>query len=155
VHAIETKVDGNHFEAWVPLNQRVLYSISFKASLNEDEQFASKRLSAFELRLAAIDGIKLSLQVPTPQVSLKVTEAGKPVLGANLIAELAYGMELRSKTDENGIIRLNLLPAQALTHLTAWTDDFRIGSYGFDRTPACDPKESKFATVCDLTSGSD
>ncbi len=143
VHAIETKVGGNRFEAWVPLNQRILFSILFKASLNGDEQFAFKSLNAYELRQAAIDGIKLSLQVPSRQVNLKVTVGGEPVSGANLIAELDYETELRSKSDENGIVRLKLLSAQTLKRLTAWTDDFRIGGYGFDGKLARDPNKDE------------
>ena len=148
-HAIDTKVDGNRFEVWFPLNQRILYSALFKASLNGDEQFAFKSLNAFELRQAAIDGIKLSLQVPSRQVNLKVTDSGKPVSGANLIAQLEYGTELRSKSDENGIVRLKLLPAQTLKGVTAWTDDFRIGGYGFDGKLARDPDKDEH--VIDLS----
>ncbi len=141
--AFKTKIDGHRFEAWVPLNQRTIYSISFKASLNGDEQFAFKRLSSFELRQAAIDGIKLSLQLPSRQVNVKVIDAGKPVVGASLIAELDRVAEQASKTVENGTVRLKLLATQTLTHLAAWTDDFRIGGYGFDGTPARDPKEDE------------
>lgn len=141
--AIETKSDGHRFEAWVPLNKRTIYSISFKASLNGDEQFAFKRLSSFELRQAAIDGIKLSLQLPSRQVNVKVIDAGKPVVGASLIAGLDRVAEQPSKTDEQRTVRLKLLATQTLTHLAAWTDDFRIGGYEFDGTPARDPKEDE------------
>lgn len=129
-HVFLAKVDGHRFEAWVPLNQRTIYSVSFKASLDGDEQFDLRRLSSFELRQAAIDGIKLSLQVPFRQVDVKVHDAGKPVAGASLIVELDHVTEQATKTDVNGTVRLKLLASQTLTHLTAWTDDFRIGGYG-------------------------
>ncbi len=116
---LETKVDGHHFEVWVPANERTLHSIWLKASMSGDEQLAYKRLNAFELRQASIDGIQLSLQVPTRQVEVKVTDSGKPVSGAKLKAGLNSGTELQSITDDNGIVRLKMLPHQTLTHLTA------------------------------------
>ncbi len=139
-HAIETKVDGHRFEAWVPVNKQAFRSVSFKASLNGDEQLAFKWLGSFELRQAAIDGMKLSLQQPTQKVQVKVTDSGKPVAGAKLIAGVSFGAEVPYITDEKGIVQLKLLPDQSLDRLTAWTDNFRIGGYGFDRTPARDPK---------------
>ena len=137
---IETKVDGHRFEAWVPVGQQAVRSVSFKASLNGDEQIACKWLGSFELRQAAIDGMKLSLQVPTQKIQVKVTDSGKPVAGAKLIAGVSFEAEVPYITDEEGIVQLKLLPDQSLDRLTAWTDDFRIGGYGFDRTPARDPK---------------
>jgi Thioredoxin-like len=139
-YPIVSKVDGHRFEAWVPVNQQAFRSVSFKASLNGDEQLAVKWLSSFELRQAAIDGVKLLLQVPTQKVQVKVIESGKPVARAKLIAGVSFGAEVPYITDEEGIVQLRLLPDQSLDRLTAWTDDFRIGGYGFDRTPAGDPK---------------
>ncbi len=140
---LEAKVSGHRFEVWIPVNQRTIYSILLKATLNGTEQLAYKRLSSFALRQLAIDGIQITLQVPTRQVEVKVVDRGMPVSNATLKAELDYLTEQRSQTDENGIVRLKLLPDQTLTQLTAWTEDFRIGGYGFNRTPARDPKEDE------------
>lgn len=138
--ALETKVDGHRFETWVPLNKEALRSVSFKASLNGDEQMAIKSLGSFELRQAANDGMKLSLQVPTQKIQVQVTDSANPVAGAKLIAGVSFGEDVPYITDEEGIVQLKLLPDQTLNRLTAWTDNFRIGGYGFDRTPARDPK---------------
>ncbi len=140
-HALDTKVDGHRFKAWVPVNQRTIYWISFKATLQGEEQVAFKQQALFELRQAAIDGIKLSLQVPKRQVSVKVTDKGKPVAGAKLIVGLNEDVQL--VTDDNGMARLKLLPDQKLNRLTAWTDDYRIGGYGFNGTPTRDPNEDE------------
>ncbi len=143
VHPFETKVSGHRFEAWVPLNRRTIDAVSFRALQNGNEQFCQKQLGSFELRQAAIDGIKLSLQVPSRRVTVRVIDSGMPVAGASLLAKLDHVPEKPLKADEDGIVRLNLLPTQSLTHLTAWTEDFRIGGYGFDRTPVRDPKENE------------
>ena len=140
-HTLDTKIDGHRFEAWVPVNQRTIYWISFKATLHGEEHVAFKQLAAFELRQAAIDGLKLSLQAPKRQVSVKVTDKGKPVAGAKLIVE--SNEEVHLVTDDNGMARLKLLPDQTLARLTAWTDDYRIGGYGFYGTPNRDPNSDE------------
>jgi hypothetical protein len=138
---IQSHVDGNRFELWLPVNQQPINSVTLKASLPGNKQLTVKRIAPFELRQAAIEGIQLTLQVPTKEIDVKVTDAGMPVAQAWVSAELSHTTNQRLQTDQQGIVRLRLLPDQSLTHLTAWTDDFRIGGYGFDRTPARDPDQ--------------
>ena len=63
------------------------------------------RFNSYELRQAAIDGVKLTLESPTRQVDIKVTDQGQPVSGATVNAQLGFGIELRSTTGTDGIGR--------------------------------------------------
>lgn len=135
---LQPMVDGHRFEVWLPVNDARWYSVSLKAASPRNNHVAYKRLSAYELRQAAIDRIKLTLRTPTRQIKVSVTDEGRPVSGA-MVKALGFGVELRSPTDASGIARIDLLPEQTLSHLTAWTNDFRIGGFGFDRKPTRDP----------------
>ena len=61
--------------------------------------------------------------------SVKVTDGERPVAGAEVKADVTYGMELRSRTDADGIARMRLLPSQKLWRLAAWTNDYRIAGF--------------------------
>lgn len=135
----EPTVDGHRFEVWIPVNQARWYSMWLKAASTNRDRVAYKKLNAFEFRQAAIDGIKLTLRSPTRHVEVKVVDEGQPVSGALVKAELGFGIELRSRADADGVVRLGLLPRQKLSRLTAWTDDFRIGGFSFNRKATRDP----------------
>ncbi|HEX2475493.1 MAG TPA: thioredoxin family protein, partial [Lacipirellulaceae bacterium] len=136
---LEPKIDGNRFEVWMPVNQERWYSMWLKAASTNTEGVAYKQLNAYELRQAAIDGLRLTLQSPSRHVLVKVIEGGRPVADANVKAELGFGAELRSRTGADGTCRIDLLPEQKLDKLTAWTDDHRVGGFSFNRTPTRDP----------------
>ena len=110
-----------------------------KAASASNDHVAYKTFNKYELRQAAIDGLKLTLQAPTRHVDVKVIDKGQPVAGAKVKAEIGFGADLQSNTNANGIARFGLLPRQELQQLTAWTDDHRIGGYSFDRSPPRDP----------------
>jgi hypothetical protein len=132
-------VDGRQFKIWIPVNQPNWYSMWLKATSAKNDHVAYKTFGEYELRQAAIDGIKLTLQSPTRHVQVKVTHQGQPVSGAKVKAEIGFGADLQSTTNADGVARFDLLPRQELQHLTAWTDDHRIGGYSFDRSPPRDP----------------
>jgi hypothetical protein len=136
---LKPAVDGHRFKIWVPVNQPNQFSLALLAGSAHNDRVAYKTLNAYELRQAAIDGVKLTLQSPTRHKSVRVADGGQPVAGASVKADLGFGIELRSTTDENGVARFGLLPEQQLSSLTAWTDDHRIGGYGFYRKPTRDP----------------
>lgn len=132
-------MDGHRFAVWIPVNRSRWYSLWLKAASATGDRVAYTRLSAYQLRQAAIDGITLTLRSPTREVDVRVVEGGQPVAGAWVKADLGFGVELRSRTDADGIARFRLLPQQKLSGLTAWTDDFRIGGFQFVRKPTRDP----------------
>lgn len=136
---LEPQVDGHRFEIWIPLNQTRWYSLWLKATSAEGDRVAYQRLNAYELRQAAVDGIKLTLESPTRQVQVKVIDEGRPVFNAFIKAEVDYQIDLRLRTDADGIARFGLLQKQKLSSLTAWTEDYRIGGYQFHQTPPRDP----------------
>ena len=139
---LQPMVDGHRFEVWLPVNDARSYSVLLKAASTRNNHVAYKRLSAYELRQAAIDRVKLTLQPPTRKVVVVVTDGGQPVSGATVMADLGYGIESRSQTDAGGIARFDLLRDQKLRGLMAWTTDFRIGGFGFSRGPTRDPNEN-------------
>jgi hypothetical protein len=136
---IEAKIDGHQFEFWFPVNQPKWYSMWLKATSTDGDRVAYQQFNAYELRQAAIDGIKLTLRSPTREVRVKVVEKDQPVTGAYAKADLGFGIELRTRTNADGIARFGLLPEQKLSGLMAWTDDFQIGGFDFDRKPTRDP----------------
>jgi len=137
--SLNASIDRNKFKLWIPVNQTRLGFVWLRASSADSDRVAYVKFNNYRLRQAAIDGLKLTLQSPTRQVAVKVTDQGQPVSGATVNADLGYGMELRSTTDAKGIARLALLPQQELTQLSAWTDDHRIGGFQFHQKPPRDP----------------
>jgi hypothetical protein len=136
---IEAKVDGHRFEFWIPVNQSKWYSMRLKAASTQGDRVAYQIFNTSELRQLAIDGIKLTLRPPTRKVQVKVIEKDQPVAGAYVKAAVGFGIELRTRTNADGVARFGLVPDQKLSGLMAWTDDFRIGGFGFDGKPARDP----------------
>lgn len=136
---LQPKTAGNRFEMVVPANEAMWPSLWVRAASADGERVAYLMLGAFELRQAAIDGLKLTLQSPTRNVQVRVLQDGRPVPDAMVKAELGLGIELRVRTDAKGIARFRLLPQDRLSYLTAWTEDFRIGGFSFSRQPARDP----------------
>jgi hypothetical protein len=139
-----SSVDGNKFTVCFPVSQSRWYSAWISVKSADGQRVAYKTLYQYELRQAAIDGIKLTLQPPTHQVAVKVTDQGRPVAGAKVKAQISFLIELHSTTNADGIAQISLLPDQELLRLTAWTDDHRIGGYSFNRKPTRDPKADEY-----------
>jgi hypothetical protein len=140
---IDPKIDGHRFEFWIPVNQSKWYSFLLQAASTKGDRVAYQQISTYELREAAIDGIKLKLRSPTREVQVKVFEQGQPVSLAYVKATVGYWLELQTRTNADGIARFRLLPEQQLSDLMAWTDDFRIGGYSFHQKPARDPAKNE------------
>lgn len=138
-HPLEPIVDGNQFELWIPVNEQRWYSMWLRAA-SEDGTFVQyKRLGMSELRQTAIDGIRLTLQPPTRELKVQVTQQGEAVPNAFVKTELGYGIAIHEQTDAEGIAVFRLLPSQQPSRFTAWTDDFRVGGFSFNRKPTRDP----------------
>ncbi len=76
---LKQQIDGNQFKLWVSVNRPHWFSIGLSAASANGEQVAYRSLNDYQLRQAAIEGIKLTLQRPTRQVNVKVTDQGRPV----------------------------------------------------------------------------
>lgn len=131
-------VNGNQFEAWILVNRLRPYSLWVKASSESGSRLAVGMVNASDLRQAASEGIRLTLEAPTRQVEVKVLAEGRPTAGATVKADVWFGVSMRATTDGAGIARLNLLADQTLDGVMAWTDD-QIGGFSFSRKPTRDP----------------
>jgi hypothetical protein len=131
-------VDGNHFEAWIPVNRLRAFSLWLQAEAKDGSGLALHRMNAANIRQAAIDGIRLTLRAPERQLQIKVLTAGQPVPNAAVSAKLGYGSTFHSTTDADGLARLALPAGETLVSLMAWTDD-RVGGFTFYRKPTRDP----------------
>ena len=146
-------VQGNHFEIWLPVNQKAWYLMQLSVSTERNDSVAHLMIPTSEVRKSIVDGIKLTLMPPSRQVEVKVIDHGQPVSGANVKMQIEYDIDLRSRTDDDGIALFSLLPEQKMRTITAWTDDYRIGGYSFDRKPVRDPSLSEYAI--EVTKGRD
>ena len=138
-HPLEPIVSGNRFELWISVNEQNWYSMWLRVASKDGSLVQYIRLNMYQVRQAAIDGIKLTLQRPTRVMNVTVMHQGEPVPNAFVKTELGYGIELRERTDADGIAKFRLLPTQKPTRFTAWTEDFRIGGFSFNRQPPRDP----------------
>ncbi len=136
---LEPVVDGHRFEVWIPVNAVRWYSLWLKVSSKRNDHVAYRQLTASGLRQAAIDRLPVTLQPPTREVKISVVHDGQPMPGAIVQADMSYGIQLQTRTNDQGIAHLHLLPDQQLLVLTAWTDGYRIGGFTFDRDPPRDP----------------
>ena len=136
---VKPTLDGHRFKIWIPVNQPDWYSVSIDATKARNARVAHQFFDKFQLRQAAIDGVKLTLQTPTRHFSVKLTDQGQPVSGATVKADFSFGGELRATTDDTGIAHFRHLRQQELIRLTTWTDDHRIGGFSFSGSPLRDP----------------
>lgn len=57
--------EGSRFHAWVPVGSGKLGSVRFAATEPESQKRAFSRISNYELRLTAVEGMKLIVKVPS------------------------------------------------------------------------------------------
>lgn len=136
-------VEKNRFYCWIPVGGPDWFSIHLQAVSADGEQVASEVLAGFQLRQAAIDGLKLTLKPPERWIFVRVVSQDRPVPDAMVVAD-ADGIPSTVKTNESGIAKFPLRIRDKLYQLTAWTNDFRIGGYSFHRDPPRDPSGNKF-----------
>lgn len=134
----EPVIDGSDFKVWIPVNRGRLFSLTINATSADQQRLAHRNINAYELRQLAQEGITFTLQTPNRVVEVKVMYEGKPVAGAQVKAEVGYRNEVLSSTDARGIAKVRLLADQELDRLTAWTDDYRVGGFSFNRKPVRD-----------------
>ena len=137
---LHTSIGGHRFELWIPVNQSQSFGVRLRASSTIGDEVADETLKAYQIRQAAIDGLKLKLKSPTRRVAIYITDQGQPVSGAHVKASMGY-FDVQATTGADGIAWLKLLPQQdlAVASLMAWTDDHRVGGFQFHRGPPRDP----------------
>jgi len=76
--------------------------------------------------------LRASLTQPERFLNVTVVENGSPVADAFVVADVG-GAPFTTKKTVTGVGRFPLLNRDKLSHPTAWTNDFKIGGYSFNR----------------------
>jgi hypothetical protein len=141
-------IKGNLFQVWVPLGHPRWFYVDLDAASADGQRVARRQLAPFELREAAIQGLELTVKPPERFLGVTVVDKGHPIRNAFVIAQVADATFI-SKTNDSGISRFPLMNRDKLMRLTAWTNDFKIGGYSFNRKPPRDPSGSQFTIELD------
>jgi hypothetical protein len=136
-------VRGNLFQVRVPVGQSHWFNLELSATSADGRRTGRMGLANFQLREAAISGLELTVKPPERVLEVTVVDKGSPVRDAFVIAEVGSS-PFTSKTNDKGVARFPLLKSDKLAHLTAWTEDFRIGGFYFNRKPPRDPSGKQF-----------
>jgi hypothetical protein len=136
-------IKGNLFRVWVPLGHPSWFYVELDAASADGRRVARRQLAPFELREAAIQGVELTIKPPERFLEVTVVEKGTPFRNAFVIAEVGDAT-FTSKSNDSGVARFPLTDRDKLMRLTAWTSDFKIGGYYFNRKPTRDPSGSRF-----------
>lgn len=153
---IEPIIDGHRFEAWFPLaGGKTPFSASLRVRSNDGRQVARRTIHCGEMRVAAIEGVRIEMKRTVRPVDVKVVHEGQPVAGATVEAATSSGLQHMGQSNEQGVARLMLCEGEELTQITAWTEDHRIGGYSFFRRKELDRMGTEHAvelsTCRDLT----
>ena len=135
---VDVTVNGNQFEAWLPVYRRDWRLVRIQAASKDAQRRASVALSSSEVRQTAINGLTLTLQPSTRRVTAKVVKDNAPVAGADLNVQTSDGAELHFKSDESGKVEIGLLPDDRIFSFTSWTDQPLFGGFQFSRQPVRD-----------------
>ncbi len=135
-------MEENRFWFWVPVGKSGWLTLYLDASSADGRGIARKTVFAYQIREAAVEGIKLRMKQPERTVEVRVVADGKPVPDASVAAEFT-GMRCTGKTNGAGIATFPAMNRDKLSQLTAWTKDFMIGGYSFGRKPPRDPMVDK------------
>lgn len=143
------EIEGSQFEFWLPIASLPHVYKSFPSiHLVANDEHAYLKIPSYELREKAMQGVKVSLQKPSRAVEVRVVDEGLPVVGAKVQASIGQSKQ-RTRTDSRGIARIELLADQELSGLMAWTNDYRIAGFGFDRKPYRDPSLASYELELD------
>ena len=141
---LSTKVDGDRFEVWIPVGRPHWPYVKLGAESSDGESRVFRAIRNRELRAAAVDGVELRLAPKNRVVGISVKHGGLSVANAHVSAQLGGTALLTGNTDSYGKVAFRLCEGESLSRLTAWTDDFRIGGYSFNRKPHRDPLGTDF-----------
>lgn len=144
VHSIEPKIEGSQFEWWFPVNEQPWHLVSLRVASGDGEWVQHQQFTRHQIRRAAIDGIKLTLERPSRMMTVKVVHEGEPVAGTKIKIESEDGIDLRQRTDANGVANFQLLSTQVPLRIDAWTDDFRVGGFSLRQESPTDPDVGQY-----------
>ncbi|WP_390620289.1 M56 family metallopeptidase [Rubripirellula amarantea] len=145
---IQPAIRGNAFEVWVPANGSNWQGINIQCS--QGNLLSSQFYRRHELRQIAVNPLRFELHSPDRSVSIHVTHEGAPVANAKVKAILSDARIAKAKTDERGVVNIDLYGEEQLRTLTAWTigesenavnaatNDLLIGGYQFHQQPIRD-----------------
>jgi hypothetical protein len=136
-------IKGSLFQLWVPVGHSSWFNLVLTAASADGRRTARMQVSTFELREAAVGGLELTVKPPERFLEVTVVDKGSPVRDAFVIADVGAS-PFTSKTNDKGVARFPLMKSDKLTRLTAWTTDFRIGGFYFNRKPTRNPSGSRF-----------
>jgi hypothetical protein len=136
-------IRGTLFQVWVPLGYPGWFNVDLNAASSDGRRVGRRQLSNFELREAAIEGLELTVKPPERFLEVTVVQKGTPIHDAFVIAEVGDAT-FTSKANDRGVARFPLMNRDKLMRLTAWTNDFKIGGYYFNRKPPRDPSGNEF-----------
>jgi hypothetical protein len=136
-------IKGNLFQVWVPVGRPGRFNIDLAAASADGQRVARMGLDSFRLREAAIEELELTIKPPERVLEVTVVEKGTPIRNAFVIADVG-GAPFTGQTNDQGVARFPLMNRDKLVRLTAWTNDFKIGGYYFNRKPPRDPAGSQF-----------
>ena len=134
---------GNLFQVWVPVGRPGWFNVDMAAASADGRRIARTGLNSFQFREAAIEGLELTIKPPERVLEVTVVEKGTPIRNAFVIADVG-GAPFTGQTNDQGVARFPLMNRDKLIRLTAWTNDFKIGGYHFNRKPPRDPAGSQF-----------
>lgn len=134
--------DRNRFRFWVPVGEAGWFGLSVSAWSPDGIRTAREAFPQYRIRQAANEGLKLTLKPAERYVDVTVLDHGNPVSDANVTAEVA-GDPFAATTNLEGVARFPFTQRDQLSQLTAWTHDFRIGGYSFNRKPPRNPSGDK------------
>ena len=145
LQTMDVKVDGSRFETWVPARMQPYFLLIHVAS--KDERFAAfEGISSQQFRQVAMNGLQIKLNKQRSRVvKVKAEYQGKAIPGAHVQAGFVDSSRTVAKANKDGIAELRMLADQELSQLTAWTDDFKMGGFGFSRRPTRDPAAAEFS----------
>jgi hypothetical protein len=141
-------IRGNLFQVWVPVGDPRWLNVHFNAASADGRRVACETISSFQLREAAVGGVALTIKPPERSVAVTVVGEGRAVHDAFVVADVG-GPLFTTKTDGTGVASFSLLNRVKLSQLTAWTDDFKIGGYAFNRNPPRDPAGNEYTIELD------
>ncbi len=146
---LPARVEGNQFQIWVPISDGRWFNVYLNVASKDGRRVASQAITAFQIRQAALEGLKLTIRPPERTVDITVIEqSGAPVRNA-LVSAKADGLPFTARTNDKGIASLPLQYRDKLSQLTAWTEDFKIGGFSFHRDPPRDSSGNQFTIELD------
>jgi len=149
LHELSTMMEGSRFEVWVPVGGSGWSYLEVSASADGGRRRAFLGVPNWSLRQKAIDGIELRLAPTSRNVEVSVVKDGVPVEKAHVTCQLEGNLLLHAESDEDGRAVFHLMDGEGISRLSAWTDQFEVGGYQFNRQPRRDTRGGKFTIELD------